>query len=112
MSVSQYDPTQALDQYYPGRDTRIPARHWATEKLLMDLAALGLVSYFKGGGSNPTALTGYAATSVWLKVEAGITSEPGELRVYDGSGTQSLLASWPVATPTNFWAYIKRVYMS
>lgn len=112
MGVSQYDASQALDQYYPGRDTRIPARHWSTEKLVMTLAELGLIAYFKGGGSNPIALTDYAATSIWLRVEAGITTEPGELRIYDGVGSQSLLASWPVATPETFWAYVKRVYMS
>lgn len=95
MALDDYNPEDALDAYFPDRTEKRTARLWVREKLLADLADLGIVTYFKGGGSNPTTLTGYASTKLWLQVDAGITTAAGVVRAYDGSGDTALVASWP-----------------
>ena len=95
MALDDYDPSTALSAYFPSRDERRTARLWATEKLLHDLRAVGLVDFFEGPGSDPTALDDYAITKLWLRVSSGVTEEPGEIRAYDGSGDATQLANWP-----------------
>lgn len=96
MTTDLYDATEELDPYYIDRDASSPrGRLWAVEKAIITLAAAGLIDVFKGSGSDPTGLTGYSTSKLWLRVDDGVTTAPGTLRVYDGSGTASLLASWP-----------------
>lgn len=106
MALDDYNPSTALTAYYPTRDERRPARLWATEKLLHDLKAAGLVDFFEGSGSNPTTLDGYASTKVWLRVSSGVTEAPGEIRAYDGAGDASLLENWPELTAAGFAAFL------
>lgn len=98
MPLDNYDPSTALSAYYPTRDERRPARLWATEKLLHDMAELGMVEFFEGPGTDPTALSGYSVDKVWLQVSSGITAQPGTVRAYDGSGDASDIANWPELT--------------
>lgn len=99
MSTDLYDATEELDPYYLDRDRRAPTgRIWAIDKAIITLAAAGLVQVFKGGGSDPTGLTSYGIGKIWLRDGGGITTAPAEVRVYAGSGSASLLASWPLLT--------------
>jgi hypothetical protein len=98
MQTNTYDANKSLSAYYANRDTRNPARLWATEKLLHDLAALGLVEFFEGEGGDPTQLAGYAPGKLWLQVVPGVTTTPGIVRGYDGVGAESSQASWPEVT--------------
>jgi len=96
MALDAYDPTETRDPYYPDVDsTRANARLWSIDKLALDLAAVGIVQIFTGAGSNPTGLTGYATSKLWLQVSSGVTDAPATLRVYDGAGDATLEASWP-----------------
>jgi len=96
MALDAYDPTETRDPYYPDVDsTRANARLWSIDKLALDLAAVGIVQIFQGAGSNPTGLTGYATSKLWLQVSSGVTDAPATLRVYDGAGDATLEASWP-----------------
>lgn len=104
MALDDYDPSTALTAYYPTRAERRPARLWATEKLLHDMAELGMVEFFEGPGSDPTGISGYAIDKLWLRVSSGVTPAPGEIRKFDGSGDPSLLASWPELTASMFVA--------
>lgn len=106
MALDDYNPSTALTAYYPSRDERRPARLWATEKLLHDLKAVGIVDFFEGPGTDPTGLTGYASTKVWLRVSSGVTDAPGEIRAYDGGGDASLLENWPELTAAGFAAFL------
>ncbi len=105
MALDNYDPSTALTSYYPNREERRPARLWATEKLLHDMAELGMVEFFEGPGTDPTGISGYAIDKLWLRVSSGVTDEPGEVRAYAGSGDATLLASWPLLTPAGALAY-------
>lgn len=105
MALDNYDPSTALTAYYPTRDERRPARLWATEKLLHDMAELGMVEFFEGPGTDPTGIDGYDIGKLWLRVSSGVTEEPGEVRAYAGSGDPTLLASWPLLTPAGALAY-------
>jgi hypothetical protein len=96
----------SLRAFYPDRTERRTARVWANEALLHDMAAAFGFEFFEGAGTNPTGLSGYSATKLWLRVSAGVTTTPGEIRKYDGSGDATLLASWPVMTKAAFAAYI------
>lgn len=99
MSTDLYDALEELDPYYLDRDKRAPTgRIWALDKAIITLAAAGIVQIFKGAGSDPTGLTSYASTKLWLRDAGGVTTAPAEVRVYDGSGTASELASWPLLT--------------
>lgn len=98
MSLDDYDAGAALDVYYPNRTTRATARLWAVEKELHDLAEAGLLTFFEGGGSDPTVLTGYATSKFWLRTDAGVTTAPGEVRAWNGSSPASSINNWPVAT--------------
>lgn len=102
MSIDQYDASTSLDGYYESRSTSRPARLWSTEKLVLVMAELGLVDVFTGGGTDPTGLSGYSTSKLWLRASAGVTETAGEVRAYDGTGTASLLASWPVVTRSTF----------
>ena len=98
MALDLYDGTEQ-DPYFVSADDRSArGRLWAIEKAIITLAAAGIVQIFKGGGTDPTVLTGYGVTKLWLKVEAGVTDTPGEVRVYDGSGSASDIANWPLLT--------------
>jgi hypothetical protein len=106
MAVNNYDPSTALSAYYPTRDERRPARLWAREKLLHDMADAGMVEFFEGPGSNPTALLNYGVTKLWLRVSSGVTSSPGEIRAYDGGGVETDIANWPVLTRGAFLDFL------
>ena len=100
--LDNYDPSTALSAYYPTRDERRPARLWATEKLLHDMAELGMVEFFEGPGTDPTVLSGYDSAKAWLQVSSGITAQPGKVRIYDGIGDSSDVANWPEMTAGTF----------
>lgn len=95
MALDDYDPSTALTAYYPTRDERRLARLWATEKLLHDLRAVGMIDFFEGPGSDPTALDDYSSAKIWLQVSSGITDAPAAIRMYDGAGDESELSNWP-----------------
>lgn len=105
MTTNNYDPATSLAAYYPGREGQRIARLWAREKVLHDLADLGALQFFEGGGSDPTGLSGYSTTKLWLQVDPGVTDEPGVIRYYAG-GTASDLASWPVLTREGYAAHL------
>ncbi len=105
MTVDNYDPAGSLSAYYPSRAGRVIARIWAREKTLHDLADFGAVQFFEGGGSDPTALPGYATGKLWLRVDEGVTEEAATVRYYAG-GTASLLASWPELDREGFAAHL------
>lgn len=104
MPLDNYDPATALRAYFPSRADRTIARVWANEAFLHEAAALG-VEFFEGSGSNPTTLTGYDDNKLWLRVEAGVTAAPGEVRYYTGVGDPTLLANWPIMNRTGLVRY-------
>lgn len=106
MPLDDYNSSSALSAYYPSRDERRPARIWAKEKLLHDMKEVGFVDFFEGPGSNPTTISGYGLTKLWLRVSAGVTDQQGEIRAYAGAGDATLLASWPEMTRGNFLAFL------
>lgn len=106
MTTTEYDPSTALRAFFPDRDERRTARVWSNEALLHDMAETFGFEFFEGTGTNPTSLTGYSSSKIWLRVSAGVTTEPGEVRAYDGSGDATLLASWPVMDKDAFASYI------
>lgn len=104
MTSNAYDPSTSLAAYYPSRTESRPARLWSTEKLIQDLAEIGMLSVFEGSGTDPTGLDGYAIDKLWLRVDDGITDAPGELRYYDGTGLATSLDNWPELTSDGFKA--------
>lgn len=110
--TDDYDPSTALTAYYVDRNERRPARLWATEKLLHDLRAAGIVDFFEGSGSNPTTMAGYASSKLWLRVASGITGMPGKIRAYDGVGDETLLASWPILEAASLAAFAGAFFLS
>lgn len=106
--TDEYSPTTALSSYYRSKSERAPARLWAVEKLLHDLAAVGLVSFFEGDGDNPTLIEGFDAEKLWLRQHAGVQGQGGEVRAWNGS-TATLLTSWPLLTPERFTEYLSEI---
>lgn len=106
MTTDNFDASTALDVYYPNRTTAQQARLWSTEKLAQVAAQLGIITLFEGAGTDPTGLSGYASTKLWLQVSSGVTSTPGTLRCWDGVGSTSLVASWPAMTPDGLRRHI------
>lgn len=102
MSIDNYDAASSLDVYYPSRTTRAPARIWSTEKLMHDLAEIGIVSFFEGGGDDPTVLTGYDSGGIWMRTSAGVTTAPAEFRKWDGTSPATSLANWPLVSDSPF----------
>lgn len=105
MTTDNYDASASLTAYYPSRDGRTVARLWSREKILHDLADLGVVEFFEGGGSNPTLLSGYAADKLWLRVDEGVTTQSATVRAFAG-GDPSLLASWPETDRASIAAHL------
>jgi hypothetical protein len=112
MALDDYDPSTALTAYYTDRDERRTARLWATEKLLHDLRAVGIIDFFEGAGSDPTAFDGYASTKLWLRVSSGVTDAPGQIRQYDGAGDESLLSNWPLLAGASLASFIDAFSLS
>lgn len=106
MTTAEYDPSTALRPFYADRDERRIARVWANEALLHDFSEVFGFEFFEGYATNPTGLAGYASDKIWLRVEAGVTTTSGEVRLYDGSGDATLLASWPVMDKDAFASYL------
>lgn len=96
MSVDSYDPATALDAYWPNRTTRAPARLWAIEKAVHDLAEIGIIAFFEGGGDDPTVLDDYGSTKIWLRTDAGITTSPAQVRKWNGTSPATAIANWPL----------------
>lgn len=96
MTTALYDPETSLDAYYADRTAARPSRLWSVDKLVKDMAQAGILTAFVGSGSDPTSATGYDSTKLWIRIAAGVTDAPGELRCYDGEGDEDLLASWPI----------------
>ena len=94
-----YDTETALDAYYSGRATRTITRLWTGEKLIKDLAYIGLLDMFSGEGPNPMLLTGASEGKLWLKASAGVTDVTGGLYRYSGSGSSTLEANWVEVSP-------------
>lgn len=106
MTTDNYSALDALSSYYQSRESNRPARLWSIEKLVHDLAALGVVGFFEGPGTDPTTLTGYASDKLWLQQSSGVQAESGVIRVWDGGGPASNIANWPALTPALFGSYI------
>lgn len=106
MTAVEYSSASALTGYYQSRTSNRPARHWATEKLIHDLAAIGLLQFFEGPGSNPMALSGASTEKLWLKTGAGVTETPGSFRKYKGSGSSSDEANWLVVNPGTYLLHL------
>jgi hypothetical protein len=104
MATDNYNAATARDVYLPSGSNNF-ARLWATEKLVQTLAALGIVEVFEGGGNDPTGLTGYSTSKLWLNVSAGVTDAAGKFRRYTG-GTETDIASWPELTRDGFYQYL------
>lgn len=105
MALDDYDPSRSLTAYFPERGERRLARLWAREKVLHDFADLGAVEFFEGSGSDPTEIDGYATNKLWLRVEPGVTEEPGEIRCFKG-GDPTLLESWPILDREGFASHL------
>jgi len=97
MTTDAFDALEELDPYYLDRDARSPlGRVWSLDKAVVVLGAAGIFQIFKGSGTDPTGLTNYGIGKLWLRNDGGITDAPAEVRIYAGSGSASLLASWPL----------------
>lgn len=96
MTTDNYSAVTSLTGYYRSRTERTPARHWANEKLLHDLAAIGYASFFEGTGTNPMALTGASTSKLWLDTTAGVTGSAGTIKRYKGTGDPTVAANWIV----------------
>ena len=107
MALDNYDPSTSKTAYYPAGSDR-PARLWATEHLLQTLGELGAVEYFEGAGTDPTGLSGYSTTKLWLQVSAGVTTTQGTVRAYVGSGTASSIANWPELTREALYQHLAK----
>lgn len=106
-TTDNYIAASSLTTYYPSRTSNSKARLWSVEKALHDLAALGIVDFFEGVGSDPTALTGYSEKKLWLKLPAtGVTTTPGTVRRWNGSSPASSLSNWPEMSREQFYDYI------
>ena len=112
MTTNNFDAGSALLVYTPTRDTTAQARLWAIEATVQTLAELGMVTLFEGAGTNPTTLSGYATSKLWLQLDAGVTTEPGTVRAYDGSGDATLLASWPALDKAGLRRHLELVSSS
>lgn len=97
--TDNYNPATALTSYYLDRTTRTIGRHWATEKLVHDLGALGLLTFFEGPGPNPMALTGASTSKLWLRADNGVTATSCQFRRYSGTGDETDEATWITVTP-------------
>ena len=105
-NIDDYDPSVSLSSYFASRTSTRLARLWAVEKAIHDLAEAGIVQMFEGAGTDPTGLTGYANTKLWLNVSAGVTASPGVVRYYDGTGDETDINNWPVLTVAGFRSHI------
>lgn len=105
MAIDNYDPSRSLAAYFPERDERRLARLWATEKLLHDMAAVGMVDFFEGPGTDPTQLDGFSTTKLWLQVSSGVTEHPGVVRGYAG-GDPTQIEAWPELERNIFLQYL------
>lgn len=94
MTTDNYDPSTSKRAYYPSGSDRL-ARLWTREANIHDLADIGAVEFFEGGGSNATLLSGWSKKKLWLRADAGVTPSTGEVRYYNGSDPTQL-SSWPV----------------
>lgn len=106
MTADSYTPATSLTGYYASRTSNRPARHWATEKLIHDLGAIGLVDFFEGPGPNPMALSDASTSKLWLDTEAGVTSESGTFKRYTGSGSSTDEANWIAVTPAGYLLHL------
>jgi hypothetical protein len=70
------------------------ARLWAVEKMAHDLQKLGIIDFFEGGGTDPTLISGYSVSKLWLKVEDGVTTTSGSLLMYAGAGDVTDVNNW------------------
>ena len=93
MAADNYSPSTSRTAYFPSASNAL-ARLWAREKMLHDFSDLGAAEFFEGPGTDPTALSGYSKSKLWLDVSAGVTTAAGTIRVYAG-GTESSLSNWP-----------------
>lgn len=101
MTTNNYDPSLSLTPYFRDSDDKLPrARIWSIEKILADLAELGVLAFFEGpAGSDPTQLPGYSSSALWLKQSPGVQTAPGTLHSWNGSSPASSEANWPAVTP-------------
>jgi len=106
VEIADYDASTALDVFNTSKADRRPARLWSIEKSIQTLAEIGIVSLFEGAGTDPTGLTGYASTKLWLNASAGVTAAPGTVRYYVGSGAETDVANWPALTLAGFRAHL------
>lgn len=106
--TDDYNPATALSAYFLDRGSRGTARLWATEKLIHDLAAVGLVDFFEGYNSDPTEINGYGSDKLWLRVQPGVTATPGTIRVWSGDGVATSLANWVPLTAAHMMTYLRR----
>lgn len=91
--MADYDTASSRTSYYEA-DSRVPSRLWAGEKLLLDLAALGMIDLFKGPGPDPSLLGGFGPQKVWLRQNPGVQPQPGATLIWTGLGSSSSEANW------------------
>lgn len=103
-----YDPATALTPYYPTRADRTLARLWANEKAVHDAQFTGLVAFFEGNAGDLSTLEGFAATKLWLQADEGVTTEPGQVKVWTGESPASSPANWVEVTPARMLNYLRR----
>lgn len=103
-----YDPSSALSAYFQGRSTRAIARHWANEKALHDAQFTGMVAFFEGVASDLSTLDGFASNKIWLRAEAGVTDEPGDVLVWNGNAPATSPANWVALSAARMLNYLRR----
>lgn len=99
-----YNPATAQKVFRSSRSDTRDARIHSPEALLHDQSQLGQVEFFEGPGDNPTGLTGYSSSKLWLRQSAGVQSTLGTVRRWNGNDA-NLLSSWPVMTRADWQEY-------
>jgi polygalacturonase len=100
METNSYNPATSLRAYYTSRSKRQIARHLGAEATLHDLGQIGILKFFEGSGSDPTALAGYASNKIWLRQYSNVQDTAGDFLVWNGVGPTSNAANWVPATPS------------
>ena len=102
VDIADFDGSTALDAFFTDKTSRRVARLWSIERSIQTLAALGMIELFEGAGTDPTGLTSYGITKLWLNASAGVTAAPGTVRYYDGSGDATDVNNWPALSLAGF----------
>lgn len=113
MALDNYDPLTSRSAYVPSGAVNASrlAAHWTVDKYVHDMAAIGIISFFEGEANDPTTLTGYSSSKLWLRTPAGVTDEAGSVLIWDTVNSESLASSWVPLTPQRFSELIAETYI-